>query len=655
VVSREDLIGRLWADGTHVDYDRGLNAAVTRLRQALADSAERPRYVETVARRGYRFIAPIDGAVEQETASATREPATPRSQTGRRFLWIFAGCLVMGTVALLWLLLQREAAPAPHVVPLTSYPGVETQPSFSPDGSQVAFSWNGEAQSNFDIYAQTVGSGAPLRLTTNGAVDRSPAWSPDGRVIAFVREGQGIFHVPPTGGAERIVIASNVVRGQVSWSADSRQIVFAADAMGLVGGGIFAVSAEGGNPRRLIAPELTTPVRDPAISPDGRWLAFVGCRGGNRCDLSVAEVDRQVKLTTAPRTLTSMGSNLSSLAWTVGSDAILFSQGTDWGYPGQRLWMIARYPGASAQVIGFAAARSAFPAVSRAGSRLAYSMRVGDADLWRAENGALSRTPMSSTQMDMSAVFAPDGRRVVFASARSGNPEIWVADADGANSVRLTFSKTSGSPMWSPDGKLIVYDTQTRDGNWDIHVINAAGGQSTPVVQHPSLDAAPSFSRDGKSIYFASDRRGKVDVYRVAVTGGAPERLTDGGGGAALESADGRSVYFLDSGGNLGQGCHPLFELQMSGGTPRKLADAVCSRAFAVTQRGIYYVTGRLHGGPVTVELLEPASGRVRTIASSNNRFYVAQGLTVSPDGRVLLLAGSEQSGADLYLAENFR
>jgi DNA-binding winged helix-turn-helix (wHTH) protein len=208
VVSREDLISRLWADGTHVDYDRGLNAAVTRLRQALADSAERPRYVETVARRGYRFIAPLEDAVEKDVAGAASKTAAPGSRTRRRLLWITAGCVVRTTAAILFLMTRRESVPpAPRVTPLTSYPGVESEPSFSPDGSQVAFSWNGEAQTNFDIYVQTVGSGAPLRLTTHGAADRSPAWSPDGRFIAFWRDGRELLLVSPTGGAERIVIA----------------------------------------------------------------------------------------------------------------------------------------------------------------------------------------------------------------------------------------------------------------------------------------------------------------------------------------------------------------------------------------------------------------------------------------------------------------
>jgi DNA-binding winged helix-turn-helix (wHTH) protein len=174
LVSREDLISRLWADGTHVDYDRGLNAAVTRLRQALADSAERPRYVETVARRGYRFIAPIEGLVERDAASPAPETAPHRGRTRRHLVWILAGCVAMATVPIILFLTRRESAlPPPHVTPLTSYTGLETEPSFSPDGSEVAFSWNGEAQTNFDIYVQTVSSSAPLRLTTDGEADRS--------------------------------------------------------------------------------------------------------------------------------------------------------------------------------------------------------------------------------------------------------------------------------------------------------------------------------------------------------------------------------------------------------------------------------------------------------------------------------------------------
>jgi serine/threonine protein kinase len=91
----------------------------------------------------------------------------------------------------------------PRSVPLTTYAGSQGHPSFSPDGSQVAFEWNGEKQDNWDIYVKLVDGGAPLRLTTNAAEDRAPAWSPDGRQIAFVRGGNALYSMSPLGGTER--------------------------------------------------------------------------------------------------------------------------------------------------------------------------------------------------------------------------------------------------------------------------------------------------------------------------------------------------------------------------------------------------------------------------------------------------------------------
>ena len=81
--------------------------------------------------------------------------------------------------------------PSPTVVPLTAFPGDERFPTFSPDGNQVAFAWNGEKGDNTDIYVMPVGAATPLRLTTDPAEDTAPAWSPDGSQIAFVRR-QGI-------------------------------------------------------------------------------------------------------------------------------------------------------------------------------------------------------------------------------------------------------------------------------------------------------------------------------------------------------------------------------------------------------------------------------------------------------------------------------
>ena len=159
IVSREELIRRLWPDGTVVDFDRGLNAAITRLRQTLSDSAETPRYVETVARRGYRFVAAVD-------TPGTAPVLVERRLTKRR-LWpaIAAVAVVAGLVLATSVMVRRQPPVAPAVLdptPLTTDPGSERNPTFSPDGSQVAYEWDrGDGVPR--IYMKAVGAGDPIR------------------------------------------------------------------------------------------------------------------------------------------------------------------------------------------------------------------------------------------------------------------------------------------------------------------------------------------------------------------------------------------------------------------------------------------------------------------------------------------------------------
>ena len=163
MVTREELIHRLWADGTVVDFDGGLNAAVTLLRQAISDSAEVPRYVETVARRGYRFI----GSVERASDEVRPVPLPMPSRLGRTW----AAAILISAIALFagWWWSTRAYARRSEtplkVVPLTTGTGVERNPSFSPDGSQIVYEWARE-DGKRHLYIKVVGSGDPVPLTS---------------------------------------------------------------------------------------------------------------------------------------------------------------------------------------------------------------------------------------------------------------------------------------------------------------------------------------------------------------------------------------------------------------------------------------------------------------------------------------------------------
>ena len=236
VVTREELRHRLWPDDTFVDYERGLNAAVNRLRETLHDSANTPHLIETLPRRGYRFIGPA-----QADGHPPASPSTPEESGGgavalpRRRVWpawrgtaaaVTAVSVVVAVIALsAWLLRPRATGVgAPRVVVLTTLDGYESAPALSPDGQTVAFSWDGESHDNHDVYLTLVGSQVLRRLTTDPADDGAPTWSPDGRQLAFVRcsralGGCRIFLTSPLGGPERR-LSDFPVSGRPSWSPD---------------------------------------------------------------------------------------------------------------------------------------------------------------------------------------------------------------------------------------------------------------------------------------------------------------------------------------------------------------------------------------------------------------------------------------------------
>jgi Tol biopolymer transport system component len=271
---------------------------------------------------------------------------------------------------------------------------------------------------------------------------------------------------------------------------------------------------------------------------------------------------------------------------------------------------------------------------------------------------------LASTRIDLVKpnAFSPDGRKIAFESDRSGVMSVWVANADGSD-ARLLFGDekygSSGSPAWSPDGRWIAFDTR-KDGNAEIYVISAEGGAARHLTNNPNDDVIPCRSRDGKWIYFGSNRTGRPEIFKMPAAGGDAIQLTRNGGWAAVESRDGRVLFFTRmrpaaGGSSYGltiTGSNPLLRIPANGGEETRMLDSVGERSWAVADRGIWFLWP---AGPYRSELrfFSSDTRKVSTVASFAKPTTAA--LDLSPDGRTLLYGQFESQRSEIILAEGFK
>jgi Tol biopolymer transport system component/DNA-binding winged helix-turn-helix (wHTH) protein len=662
VVTREELQKRLWPD-TFVDVERNLNTAVNKIREVLGDSAESPHFIETLSRRGYRFIGTLEPPAQSQ---APVEPMRAR-KSRRRWPKIAAGVLaililVLGAiVAYRWHPPQgRHEQEALTAVPFTALSGQETAPAFSPDGSRIAFAWNGDpapGTKGFDLYVKALGSETLLRLTRHPSEWISSAWSPDGTQIAFHRVAgadTGIYVVPALGGPERKLLSTQMPGTSyfftqnnfalISWSPDGEWIAFAGVAPKEEYARIYLLSTERLETRRIPLSPMCVGEGLPAFSHNGKYLAYWCFREDYRAQIySLSLPDGK------PKMMTQFWVVAQGLTWSADDKKLIYSR--SYG-SGSRLGEVTVADGSLKWLALEGGAE--LPTVSPKGDKLAYGSFSPSSTIWRKdllhpETPAVEPVPSSRAQFD--AQPSPDGKRIAFASTRSGLQGVWISSDDGSNLVQLSNPDyASGSPQWSPDGSRIAFDSLPHD-RWEIYVADVAERKPRKLITNISGVVQPRWSRDGKWIYFRSEEAGKTGIYRCPATGGDAIALSqDIDAVSPQESFDGKTLYFASH-----RTKSTLKRLTLSGqpgaesevdGLPR-VRDA---KLWALFSGGIYFVPAE---APRSLRYFDFATRKIRPLFDVDEDF--GSGLSVSPDGQWILYSQSGEVNGDIMLVNHFR
>ena len=677
LVTREALRAKLWSTDTFVDFNHGLNAAMNKLRECLNDSPSDPKYIETLPRRGYRFIglveelAPSDAApVERATiaSSASVEAAEPQppelqinwaesapsARVSVPYRWIAMLCLVAVATVVTLILIGRHGEGASSELDAAMTLGVVMpagDPSFSPQGDQIAFRSFEGPSGQAGIYVSRLNDGKQIQLTESPE-DCCPTWSPDGRAIAFTRTSgaiQTIYEVASAGGPPRVLRSAhhNYGHGETDWSPDGQTIAFSGNSPN-GGAQIFALSVHALDVRPLTEPQIGEMDWGPAYSPDGGKMAFVRARTDTGAeDLFVADSDGKNvhRLTYANARI------ISPPTWTADSKTIVYAsnQGDE-----TRLWRIPA-SGGGAEVVAEAGVLSWHPSISRAGNHLVYQHQqtLGTSSIWQLdvthpEARGARKLVVSSTGRNEGPQISPNGKKLAFMSDRSGSMEIWISDADGSYPLNLTALGGCGSPRWSPDSQSIAFDS-VHSGRAAIYVAGMNGGKPRALVEDDAENTVPGWSHDGQSIYFASTRSGQDEVWKIPADGGQAVQLTHNGGFAPRESSDGKFIYYAKH-----RGAHPQIWQVAVGGGPETLLSPLIRPAMwasmAVTEKGIYFLDDTIERLPM-VEYYDFATRQVQTLFPlSGDSFW----LNASADGKALWYEQDLREETTIMVRKNF-
>jgi Tol biopolymer transport system component len=615
-----------------------------------------------------RSDTPVPTRVEPATAAPT---SAARVFSGQAKHWIPLGislAAVCGLLIAVTISLRRSEPLQPELLnvlgtalPLDAAPGIEQNPSWSPDGKSIAFSWSAASQAPPAIYVQRIGDTAPTRLTKGSEVEYRPVWSPDGRQIAFIRYlDSGLFQVSriSIAGRKETVVGQfsfaglqSVVQPGLDWSPDGKSLLIADRPSQTAPARLLIVDLATGSRRPLTDPPAgSSGDLEGKFSPDGTLVAF---HRGGLGDLFI--VPSSGETNSAARRLTPDNPGVLGLAWSRDGRNVLFGSmegGHGWG-----IWQVSVDGGTPLPVVTGSLDLTS-PAISPDGKRLAVEQRdlVTNLSAIPLANANQARLFAPSSRQDFEPAYSPNGMQVLFVSTRSGSIELWLANSDGSAARQLTRLNGNGFPLtpsWSPDGEKIVFAIR-RSGATNLAAADTANGVVKLLTESENRNISPFYDPEGRYIYYNSNADGMARIWRITADGAhRPEAMFWDTSPIFAFSPASRSIYYYqDSDTGLSVGARDL-----GTGAQRTLYHSpnwfTAPGNLCIHNQTFYMLTSR-EGDPSHQKLVafDAASDKTSVIKNFDMALPSMDfGCTVSPDGDTLLLPEVERFSSDIYVA----
>lgn len=637
VVTREQVRMTLWPEDTFVDFDLGVNTAVKKLRQALEDSAEHPRFVETLPKVGYRFVSPVQWAPEPGTkvdsGPSPADPpeilqAVPGQKPKSRWLMVavVAAVVLVAVLAVAFLYPRPRTAEVP---PVSNYTQLTHDGRWKflvgTDGARI-YMRMGILFLPQIAQMSTVG-GEPKEVSVPDLKSATLlSVKPDGSELLFITANTGdpptLFSLPALGGYPRPI--GNLHARVANWSPDGKRLAYAWH------GDLWVANADGTDARMLASLGDSVFIWTPVWSPDGKHLEFP-LQDGSPQTRSIWQIS--LDGSDLHRILPDWPDWHDGVKWTANGRYLLFqSRGQIWAL--RREDVYSRFKPKPIQLT-FSPMSFSTLLPSRDGKKIFVIGHTDRGELVRYDAKSAEFSPFLGGLSAEFLDFSRDGKWVAYVSFPEGS--LWKAKADGTEAVQLTYPPDRAvRPHWSPDGTQIVFAEINPGRLSKVFEVSAQGGTPRPLLPNDAqVQSDPTWSADGSRILFGGRERDPsaelriLDVKTNAISavpgskGLCVPRWSPDGRHIVAQSQDEKSLLMFD------------FQTQKW----RELASGMDGFPTFSKDGSFVYVFGpNPPGGVYRIRVSDAQVNKVTDLKNMSTVGYYGRELALTPDDSLLLL-----------------